>query len=419
MTREELGPSRDAASPMSSRLAGGLLGLLLVASLGLGIWSSVRAKRAEEAAHRAMRERAQATGALAEQWAAREEALRRAIDDHAAQQGTVWRSELAESDRVASEARKKVEGHLGDMQKRIDALEREHEHFAPREEIEAVRALARASAEHLAAQDARSKSLRAVHDHYKRGVGLVYGRWTLGVEGEKGFEPIKNARGEALDVTFTGTGFLAREDGVVVTNRHVAEPWWENREIEPMLARGVEPRFLKLTITFPERDPLEIDVSTIVTSARGVDIAAFRIPRDDLPVLPLSLPDPDLYRGSRVVVLGYPTGVNAMMARIERSEAREVLARANTMSEVLAELAKRHLISPIVTQGNLTDVRERRLIHDAATTSGGSGGPVFAPDGAVLGVNFAVTRDFGGSNFCVPAEYVRELLTRVPFQVSK
>ena len=55
-------------------------------------------------------------------------------------------------------------------------------------------------------------------------------------------------------------------------------------------------------------------------------------------------------------------------------------------------------------------MKERRLVYDAETTSGGSGGPVFGPDGTVVGVNFAVTRDFGGSNFGVPIRFVRELL---------
>jgi S1-C subfamily serine protease len=58
----------------------------------------------------------------------------------------------------------------------------------------------------------------------------------------------------------------------------------------------------------------------------------------------------------------------------------------------------------------LNEVRERRLVYDAETTSGGSGGPVFGPDGSVVGVNFAVTRDFSGSNFWVPIHFARPLL---------
>ncbi len=64
----------------------------------------------------------------------------------------------------------------------------------------------------------------------------------------------------------------------------------------------------------------------------------------------------------------------------------------------------------MITQGALNEVMERRLVYDAETTAGGSGGPVFGPDGTVIGVNFAVTRDFAGSNFGVPIHFARELL---------
>ncbi len=53
---------------------------------------------------------------------------------------------------------------------------------------------------------------------------------------------------------------------------------------------------------------------------------------------------------------------------------------------------------------------ERRLVYDAETTSGGLGGPVFGPDGTVIGINFVITSDFDGSNFGVPIHFARKLL---------
>jgi serine protease Do len=50
-------------------------------------------------------------------------------------------------------------------------------------------------------------------------------------------------------------------------------------------------------------------------------------------------------------------------------------------------------------------------VYDAATTSGGSGGPLFNRNGKVIGINFAVLRDFGGSNLAVPARYATKLLS--------
>ena len=78
--------------------------------------------------------------------------------------------------------------------------------------------------------------------------------------------------------------------------------------------------------------------------------------------------------------------------------------------QVLAELAQKNLIRPIVTQGHLGDVQPDKIIYDAQTTSGGSGGPLFNRKGKVIGINYAVVRDFGGSNFGVPARYAQEFL---------
>jgi S1-C subfamily serine protease len=77
---------------------------------------------------------------------------------------------------------------------------------------------------------------------------------------------------------------------------------------------------------------------------------------------------------------------------------------------VMEELARRHLINPVVTQGHVGDVLPDKIVYDAQTTSGGSGGPLFNDQGQVIGINFAILRDFGGSNFAVPARYARRLL---------
>ena len=77
---------------------------------------------------------------------------------------------------------------------------------------------------------------------------------------------------------------------------------------------------------------------------------------------------------------------------------------------VMNELAKRKLIRPLVTQGHIGDVLADKIVYDAATTSGGSGGPLFNRNGKVIGVNFAILSDFGGSNLAVPVRYADELV---------
>jgi serine protease Do len=79
---------------------------------------------------------------------------------------------------------------------------------------------------------------------------------------------------------------------------------------------------------------------------------------------------------------------------------------------VIDEVAKRNLIRPLVTQGHIGDVLVDRIVYDAQTTSGGSGGPLINHDGQVIGVTFAVVRDFGGSNFGVPIRFAQPMLNR-------
>jgi serine protease Do len=80
------------------------------------------------------------------------------------------------------------------------------------------------------------------------------------------------------------------------------------------------------------------------------------------------------------------------------------------VSEIMSQVASQHLIRPTTTQGHIGDVLQDKIVYDAATTSGGSGGPLFNRNGKVIGINFAILKDFGGSNLAVPASYANDLL---------
>jgi serine protease Do len=77
---------------------------------------------------------------------------------------------------------------------------------------------------------------------------------------------------------------------------------------------------------------------------------------------------------------------------------------------MMEELARRNLIRPTPTQGHIGAVLPDKIVYDAQTTSGGSGGPLFNNDGKVIGINFAMVREFGGSNFAIPVAYGQSLL---------
>ena len=86
------------------------------------------------------------------------------------------------------------------------------------------------------------------------------------------------------------------------------------------------------------------------------------------------------------------------------------MENAQEVTQVVSRLASQHLIRPTTTQGHIGDVLKDKIVYDAATTSGGSGGPLFNRNGKVIGVNFAILSGFGGSNLAVPVRYADELV---------
>jgi serine protease Do len=114
--------------------------------------------------------------------------------------------------------------------------------------------------------------------------------------------------------------------------------------------------------------------------------------------------------GDPVVLIGYPTGIDGILARAGSDATQKLVENAHEVSQIVSQLAAQHLIRPTTTQGHIGDVLTDKIVYDAATTSGGSGGPLFNREGKVIGVNFAILTDFGGSNLAVPVRYADELI---------
>src|SRR5207302_10161917 len=100
-----------------------------------------------------------------------------------------------------------------------------------------------------------------------------------------------------------------------------------------------------------------------------------------------------------------------ILTRVD-AEALQYIATVCTgdPKQVMEELDQRSLIRPVTTQGHIGDVLPDKIVYDAQTTSGGSGGPLFNNEGKVIGINFAMVREFGGSNFAIPVVYGKSLL---------
>ena len=110
--------------------------------------------------------------------------------------------------------------------------------------------------------------------------------------------------------------------------------------------------------------------------------------------------------------MGYPSGPDRLLALLDESEARGIQNRYSSTESLLTYLAQTKHIQPLTTQGNITDLDGKRIVYDARTGEGGSGGPLFGPSGRVIGITFAIFTENNASNFAVPIHYAISLLER-------
>lgn len=209
---------------------------------------------------------------------------------------------------------------------------------------------------------------------------------------------------------FFGTGFVAGDDEIL-TNHHVAQPWWKDDDLSSAAQQGLQPTIAEMTAYFPD-GASGIPVSVVQISS-DADLAVLRGDLSTLkrPTLKMDGRKEAAISGQPLISLGYATGLSAILARAGEDTVKEIVrASDGDPRRVVEELQKRKLIRPLVTQGHIGDVLTDKIVYDAQTTSGGSGGPLINRDGSVIGVTFAVVRGFGGSNFGVPIRYAQPLL---------
>ncbi|HWY53820.1 MAG TPA: trypsin-like peptidase domain-containing protein [Terriglobales bacterium] len=225
--------------------------------------------------------------------------------------------------------------------------------------------------------------------------------------------PLVSLTGSGAEVHLDvfGTGFLVSDTGRILTNHHVAEPWWQNDDLKEMLDQGVEPVIAEMTAYFPGI-PNGIPVNTEKISS-AADVAVVKANVSGLKIRQIALADGRraVISGGPVVLLGYPTALDAILARAGTDTLQSIATTTKgDPKQVMEELARRNLIRPTTTQGHIGAVLPDKIVYDAQTTSGGSGGPLFNNEGTVIGINFAVLREFGGSNFAIPVSYGQSLL---------
>lgn len=228
-------------------------------------------------------------------------------------------------------------------------------------------------------------------------------------------------KGTIAEFEFVGTGFYVG-DGFVLTNKHVVQPWIADERAKSLSSSvGGQPRLKKLTAFFPDhKQPVTLKFKM---AAPREDLAACtfdlkEIP-EGIPVLPLEGEPDAVAVGKAVVMMGYPSGPDRLLALMDETEARGVQARYGSLEALLGYLSDKNHIQPLTTQGHITDLDVRRIVYDARTAEGGSGAPLFGPSGRVIGINFAVFTENTASNFAIPVRYAIALLQRANWKAPE
>jgi len=237
-----------------------------------------------------------------------------------------------------------------------------------------------------------------VLNRYRNSIGYIYGVYQVGFPDQR----------PAIRARVSGTGFLVG-NRLLATNRHVAEPWYGDSEAQKLIEQGATAMLENLVVFFPG-SPTPVKLSPASVSKTS-DLAVLRTEDSDvvrgLAALPLAKSPGS--PGQLVTVIGYPMGIAGMVAKSPSGIYERLAYRHNDISAA-SELAALSLIRPSTTCGHLGDLVGDKLIYDAPTAHGGSGGPVFNSRGEVIGVNSAYMDGFSGGTLGVSVDSLRPLL---------
>jgi len=221
--------------------------------------------------------------------------------------------------------------------------------------------------------------------------------------------------GSPVEYDFIGTGFHAG-GGYIVTNKHVLQPWTEDDLVKQMIRdSNGRARIKRLVIYFPNYPqpfPLKVRELGGREDVAVATIDTTQLPAD-VPSLPLETDSDASTIGKTVVTMGYPSGPDRLLAMVDDDEAKSINQRfGNSRQNLINFLAQSRKIVPLTTQGAITDLDTRRIVHDAKTAEGGSGAPLFGQSGKVIGVNFGVFTENTAANMAVPVRFAIDLLKK-------
>ncbi|OGB28836.1 MAG: hypothetical protein A3F78_07445 [Burkholderiales bacterium RIFCSPLOWO2_12_FULL_61_40] len=308
------------------------------------------------------------------------------------------------------------------------ALQRLREDAPSRSDVEAMRDLLARSIDGAQARVSAMEagSLAPVVAQVGASVGLVQGRYVL-VHPTKGL-PLRlklsggkvqrnseggprltlSGSGPVFMSTFMGTFFVIDSNGTLLTNRHVALPWEDGGAAQAMKEFGVHPVMIEMRGFLPGQAE-SFDV--MVKGVGKQDLALLHGSGPALQAKPLVLAKSNPLPGDAALVFGYPTGLNALLARADDDFVAKLKGMPDMDDRRVADiLAQVGLVQPLVSRGIVAQVTDAAVVYDAQTAGGGSGGPVVNLRGEVVAVNRAILQNFNGSNMGVPVETAAEML---------
>ncbi|WP_108861400.1 trypsin-like peptidase domain-containing protein [Ruegeria sp. Alg231-54] len=246
-------------------------------------------------------------------------------------------------------------------------------------------------------------------------------RHVLGPNGENQSTPFgqpwiePDGTGEPAEFQFTGTGFLIAGVPLMATNRHVALPWTSGSREKALNDAGLKPEMLRLLAYLPDQtEPIE---ARLVRFSEAADLAILAVEPSRVHDLGIPLADATSRVGEELYLLGYPTGLKALIAQAGPGFLEELEAEGTlNFWSIASRLSAQSKIHPLASRGIVARTSGSAIVYDAETTTGGSGGPALNRRGEVVAVNAAILPEFGGSNIGVPVSHLRALLGEVESQ---
>src|ERR1700676_4172035 len=152
--------------------------------------------------------------------------------------------------------------------------------------------------------------------------------------------------GPHLQIDVFGTGFIVKREGKIITNHHVVEPWWKDEDLKKLIDQGADAYVLSYEVYFPGKaEGLRAKLDRISSKA---DLATLQL-ESPLPsnsaVLQLDDRTQATVSGEAVVLIGYPTGIEGILARAGSDVAQKIVSGSDIqdVNRIMSQLASQHL----------------------------------------------------------------------------